>query len=60
MATPSPVATAGLVVFRNTLPSPPVASSTPRAQIAMPLAVLASWNDAPHTPSASSRSVAAA
>ena len=32
MATPSPVATSGLVVLRKTRPSPPVASSTARAR----------------------------
>src|ERR1039457_7479149 len=54
MATPSPVATSGLVVFRNTRPRPPVASRTARAEIGNSLRASASQIMAPATPSSRS------
>ena len=54
------MATSGLVVFRNTRPSPPVASRTAPAAIACSEFAAASYTSAPHTPSSRSRPVTAA
>ena len=60
MATPSPVATAGFVVSRNTRPAPPVASRTARAVDTRDAAVVAQQFDAGNRPPSTHERVASA